>query len=77
MRVNPGVDAYTHAKITTGTYENKFGIQFEQVEGVYARASKLTFATASSMSPMLLSCDAIAGSPLQYFASTLPTLLGL
>jgi diaminopimelate decarboxylase len=41
VRVNPGVDASTHAKITTGTYENKFGIQFEQVEGVYARASKL------------------------------------
>jgi diaminopimelate decarboxylase len=41
VRVNPGVAAYTHAKITTGTYENKFGIQFEQVEGVYARASKL------------------------------------
>ena len=41
VRVNPGVDAGTHAKITTGTYENKFGIQFEQVEGVYARASKL------------------------------------
>ena len=41
VRVNPGVDACTHAKITTGTYENKFGIQFEQVEGVYARACKL------------------------------------
>ena len=41
VRVNPGVYAYTHAKITTGTYENKFGIQFEQVEGVYARAGKL------------------------------------
>jgi diaminopimelate decarboxylase len=41
VRVNPGVNAYTHAKITTGTYENKFGIQFERVEGVYARASKL------------------------------------
>jgi len=41
VRVNPGVDASTHAKITTGTYENKFGIQFEQVEGVYARARKL------------------------------------
>src|SRR5471030_2221058 len=41
VRVNPGVDAKTHAKITTGTYENKFGIQFEQVEGVYARARKL------------------------------------
>ena len=41
VRVNPGVDASTHAKITTGTYENKFGIQFEQVEGVYTRANKL------------------------------------
>ena len=41
VRVNPNVDAQKHAKITTGTYENKFGIQFEQVEGVYARASKL------------------------------------
>src|SRR6266481_1502149 len=41
VRVNPNVDAGTHAKITTGTYENKFGIAFERVEGVYARASKL------------------------------------
>jgi diaminopimelate decarboxylase len=41
VRVNPGVDAHTHAKITTGTYENKFGIAFEKIEGVYARASKL------------------------------------
>ena len=37
----PNVDAHTHAKITTGTYENKFGIQLEQVEDVYARAAKL------------------------------------
>jgi diaminopimelate decarboxylase len=41
VRVNPNVDAGTHAKITTGTYENKFGIAFEQIEGVYARASRL------------------------------------
>ncbi len=41
VRVNPNVDAHTHAKITTGTYENKFGIPFEQVERVYARAHKL------------------------------------
>jgi diaminopimelate decarboxylase len=41
VRVNPNVDARTHAKITTGTYENKFGIAFEQVADVYARASKL------------------------------------
>jgi diaminopimelate decarboxylase len=41
VRVNPDVKAGTHKKITTGTYENKFGIAFEQIEGVYARASKL------------------------------------
>jgi diaminopimelate decarboxylase len=41
VRVNPNVEAFTHAKITTGTYENKFGIAFEQVESVYARAARL------------------------------------
>ena len=41
VRVNPDVRAGTHKKITTGTYENKFGIAFEQVEGVYARAAEL------------------------------------
>src|SRR5688500_1378943 len=41
VRVNPNIDAGTHAKITTGTYENKFGIAFEEVAGVYARAAKL------------------------------------
>jgi diaminopimelate decarboxylase len=41
VRINPDIDAHTHSKITTGTYEDKFGIQFEHVEGVYARASKL------------------------------------
>jgi diaminopimelate decarboxylase len=41
VRVNPNVDAGTHAKITTGTYENKFGVAFEEIEGVYARAARL------------------------------------
>src|SRR5262245_22209810 len=41
VRVNPDVAAKTHKKITTGTYQNKFGIALEQVEGVYARAGKL------------------------------------
>ncbi len=41
VRVNPNVEARTHKKITTGTYENKFGIAFEQIEGVYARAARL------------------------------------
>jgi diaminopimelate decarboxylase len=41
VRVNPNVDAGTHAKITTGTYANKFGIPFEEVEGVYTRAGRM------------------------------------
>jgi diaminopimelate decarboxylase len=41
VRVNPNVEAKTHAKITTGTYENKFGIAFEDIEAVYARTAKL------------------------------------
>ena len=41
VRVNPNVDAKTHAKITTGTYANKFGIAFDSIEQVYARAAKL------------------------------------
>lgn len=41
VRVNPNVAAKTHAKITTGTYENKFGIAFEDIAGVYARAARL------------------------------------
>jgi diaminopimelate decarboxylase len=41
VRVNPNVEAHTHAKITTGTYENKFGIAFEEIERVYSNASRL------------------------------------
>lgn len=41
VRVNPNVEAGTHKKITTGTYENKFGIAFEEIESLYARAAKL------------------------------------
>lgn len=35
VRVNPNVDAKTHAKITTGKSENKFGIDFDQIPAVY------------------------------------------
>ncbi len=39
LRVNPDVDAKTHAKITTGTSETKFGIPFSQARAAYARAA--------------------------------------
>jgi diaminopimelate decarboxylase len=41
VRVNPDVDAGTHAKISTGKSENKFGIPLGQAREVYARAAKL------------------------------------
>ena len=41
LRVNPDVDAKTHAKITTGTAETKFGIPFDHAREVYAQAATL------------------------------------
>jgi diaminopimelate decarboxylase len=41
LRVNPDVDAKTHAKIATGKAENKFGIPLGRAREVYARAAKL------------------------------------
>lgn len=41
VRVNPNVDAKTHKYISTGKSENKFGVDFEFIEGVYERASAL------------------------------------
>jgi len=41
VRVNPDVDAKTHAKIATGKSENKFGIPISRVSEVYARAAAL------------------------------------
>jgi diaminopimelate decarboxylase len=41
IRVNPDVDAKTHAKITTGKADNKFGISYLKAREVYARAAKL------------------------------------
>ena len=41
LRVNPNVDARTHAKITTGKKENKFGVDIDLAPAFYARAKKL------------------------------------
>lgn len=41
VRVNPDVDARTHAKIATGKKENKFGIPIERARSVYADAARL------------------------------------
>ncbi|MEP3431620.1 MAG: diaminopimelate decarboxylase [Roseibium sp.] len=41
VRINPDVDAKTHAKIATGKAENKFGIPWQRAREVYAEAASL------------------------------------
>src|SRR5262249_6513641 len=41
LRVNPDIDALTHAKIATGRSEDKFGIPISRARSVYAHAAKL------------------------------------
>ena len=41
IRVNPDVDAKTHAKISTGKADDKFGISYLRAREVYANAAKL------------------------------------
>jgi len=41
VRVNPDVDAKTHAKISTGKAENKFGVPFNDARRLYAKAAQL------------------------------------
>jgi diaminopimelate decarboxylase len=41
LRINPDVDARTHAKISTGKSENKFGIPISRAREAYARAAAL------------------------------------
>jgi len=41
IRVNPDVDAKTHAKISTGKKEDKFGIPISRAREVYAMAARL------------------------------------
>lgn len=41
VRVNPDVDAKTHAKIATGKSENKFGIPIAKARQVYAQAASM------------------------------------
>src|SRR5580704_15673557 len=41
LRVNPDVDAGTHAKITTGRAQDKFGIPYAQAAALYAHAATL------------------------------------
>jgi diaminopimelate decarboxylase len=41
LRLNPDIDAGTHAKISTGKAENKFGVPIERAREIYAEAARL------------------------------------
>jgi diaminopimelate decarboxylase len=41
FRINPDIDAETHAKISTGKASNKFGIPWSRAREAYARAAEL------------------------------------
>ncbi len=41
IRVNPDVDAHTHAKISTGRKENKFGVEIDEAFAAYQLAGEL------------------------------------
>jgi diaminopimelate decarboxylase len=41
VRINPDIDAHTHAKITTGKNENKFGVEWTRASEIFTRAKEL------------------------------------
>jgi len=41
LRINPDVDPHTHAYISTGSHENKFGIALNDAPRIYERAAKM------------------------------------
>ena len=49
LRINPDVDAGTHAKITTGKAENKFGVAYHDARALYARAAGLDGVTVAGI----------------------------
>ncbi len=49
IRVNPDVDAKTHAKISTGKSENKFGVPFLDAPALYERARSMPGITISGL----------------------------
>ncbi|WP_102960902.1 diaminopimelate decarboxylase [Mangrovicella endophytica] len=72
FRINPDVDARTHAKISTGKKSDKFGIAFDRAETVYERARELPGITVTGidmhigsqiteLAPFDLAFDRLAG----------------
>ena len=77
IRVNPDIDAHTHKYITTGTADNKFGINIEMLESVINCAQALSNihlmglhfhigSQITTMQPYTLLCDTINSLQEQY-----------
>ena len=49
FRINPNVGAHTHANITTGLAENKFGIAMRDMEDIIERASQMSNVTFTGL----------------------------
>lgn len=45
LRINPNIGAHTHANITTGLAENKFGIDMEDMESIINKMGKMKHVT--------------------------------
>ena len=67
LRVNPDVDAKTHAKISTGKAENKFGIPYGQARAALRRKPASCRASPSPAS----TCTSAARSPISSRSATL------
>ncbi len=67
IRVNPDVDARTHAKISTGKSENKFGIPISRAREVYDRAAACRACRSSAST-----CISAARSPISRPTTTPP-----
>ena len=51
LRVNPDVDAKTHAKISTGMKNNKFGVAIDEAVAIYGRLAALPGEIAEALVP--------------------------
>lgn len=75
VRINPDVDARTHAKIATGKAENKFGIPWGRAREVYAEAAQLPGIEVSGID-MHIGSQITELEPFDAAFSRLGTLIG-
>ncbi|RST29617.1 diaminopimelate decarboxylase [Sphingomonas ginkgonis] len=75
LRINPDVEAGTHAKITTGTADNKFGIAYQDALAAYAVARDLPGLKVQGVT-MHIGSQLVSLDPLQAAFAKLGALIG-